>query len=85
MTEVKEIEKRIKSIKGKIGKGKAGATTPEGILTLRSLKKRLRRAQRKRRALVSYDLRIAQKQESKEKKAKEPKAEPEGGKKETAG
>ena len=85
MAEVRQIEKRIKSIKAKIGEGKSGASTPEGILTLRSLKKRLRRAQRKRRALVSYDLRIAQKQEKKEKKAKEPKAEAEGGKKETAG
>ena len=69
---VKEVEKRIKALRTKVGqKKKDGAASDKGP-TLRELKKSLKRAQRRRRALLAFEKKL---QEKKGKSGKEAKSE----------
>lgn|GEM_PF-1926458 len=80
MSDLKEIETRVASLKAKVSKQQGGPAGTKPEPAVRSLKKRLRRAQRKRRALVAFESSMAKKQKGKkESAAPESKGEKEAG------
>jgi hypothetical protein len=64
MPEIGEIEKRIKELKTEVTKRKGEGISKE--TDLRQLKKKLRRAQRKRRAAIAYGKRLQERKKKKE-------------------
>ncbi|HET6370684.1 MAG TPA: hypothetical protein VFG95_05770 [Nitrospiria bacterium] len=67
---VKEIEKRIKVLRTKVGQKKKDGATSEKGPTLRELKKGLKRAQRRRRALLAHEKKLQEKKGKSEKESK---------------
>jgi predicted nucleic acid-binding Zn-ribbon protein len=67
---VKEIEKRIKALRTKVGQKKKEGSASEKGPTLRDLKKSLKRAQRRRRALLTFEKKLQEKKGKSEKEAK---------------
>lgn len=54
MAEIKEIEKNIKTLKAEVIKTEKKGRETEQRVAFRTLKKKLRRAQRRRRVLLSF-------------------------------